>query len=243
MEISEYKNIYKNEGSHFFYTSLHSLILGLVGRMALPASSKILDAGCGTGLLAKKLQPFGDVTGLDYKSEAVGYAKRRGVKVVRGSVTKLPFPKNSFDLVTSIDVIYHKSIREDTRALGEFNRVLTRGGYLLLRVPATRWLHSKHDVHVHTRERYELSDLKHKLIKADFKIIRLTYVNFSLFPLAIAKQMFESLKEGSPQSGVQKTNGVLNSFLGFLIRIENFFLLRGLNLPVGIGLVAVCQKM
>jgi SAM-dependent methyltransferase len=154
----------------------------------------------------------------------------------------LPFPENSFDLVTSIDVIYHKSIKEDARALGEFNRVLARGGYLVLRVPANRWLHSKHDVHVHTRERYELPDLKHKLTKTGFKITRLTYVNFSLFPLAIAKQIFESFGESSPQSGIQKTNGALNLFLGFFLRLENFILLSGLNLPVGIGLVAVCQK-
>jgi 2-polyprenyl-3-methyl-5-hydroxy-6-metoxy-1,4-benzoquinol methylase len=79
MEITEYKNIFDNEKSHFFYVANHGIVLSFVKKFKSRGKVNILDAGCGTGLLAKKLEEFGDVWGIDISPIAVNFAKIRGL--------------------------------------------------------------------------------------------------------------------------------------------------------------------
>lgn len=241
MHVSEYKNIFENEETHFFYTANHTIILALLEKFSPKKRVlKILDAGCGTGLLAKKLEKYGNVIGVDISPEALKFAKKRGTKAVLGSVDKLPFKDNSFDVVTSMDVIYHKQV-DDNKALLEFYRVLKPGGILILRVPANKWLRTNHDKHVHTRERYSRSELKNKLEKAGLIIRKLTYINLSLLPLAIISQLKESIFPKEVSSGVNKIPASINSQLNNILiseeKLSTYF-----NLPFGLGLIAVCQK-
>lgn len=243
MEIPEYKNIFENEETHFFYVGNHKVIISLIEKYTRDASKKlkILDAGCGTGLLANKMGQFGEVIGIDNNPEAVRFAKKRGVNVSRGSVNKLLFKDKSFDLVVSMDVIYHRAV-DDQKALREFFRVLRPGGILILRVPAIRWLGTLHDKHVHTRERYSKEELGKKLERAGFAVEKLSFVNLSLVPLVLLRRLWEEIvKPKGSASAVAKFPQILNSLLSFLLLAEARFLTRG-NLPLGIGLVAVCRK-
>lgn len=242
MEIQEYKNIFENEETHFFYVGNHKIILSLIEKYTADASKlKILDAGCGTGLLAKKLEKYGDpVEAVDISPYAVKLAKKRGVRVRQASVDKLPFRDNAFDLVVSVDVIYHRRV-DDKKALAEFFRVLKPGGLLILRVPANKWLGTLHDRHVHTRERYGKEELKEKLENAGFIIEKLSFVNLSLVPLVLERRLWERIVRPRGVSAVGKFPGILNRLLSFLLLSEARFLTAG-NLPLGIGLVAVCQK-
>lgn len=242
MEIAEYRNIYENEDTHFFYVGNHKIILSLVEKYTRDVSGKlkILDAGCGTGLLAKKLEQFGEVVAVDSSPEAIKFAKRRGVNARLASVNKLPFKDNVFDLVASVDVIYHKMV-DDKKALAEFFRVLKPGGILILRVPANKRLGTLHDKHVHTRERYDKENLREKLENDGFVIEKLSFVNLSLVPLVLGRRLWERIVRPRGVSAVGKFPRILNSLLSFLLSLEARFLLAG-NLPLGIGLVAVCQK-
>lgn len=242
MEISEYKNIFKSEETHFFYVGNHKVIISLVEKYAPRAGRlKILDAGCGTGLLAKKLARFGNVAAIDASPEAVKFSQKRGVSARRASVNKLPFKVGSFDLIVSVDVIYHKAV-DDEAALGEFFRVLRPGGILIIRVPANKWLGTLHDEHVHTRERYSKENLKEKLEGAGFEIEKLSFVNLSLVPLVLGRRVWERvMKPKGSASAVSKFPWVLNSLLSFLLSLEASFLREG-SLPLGIGLVTVCRK-
>lgn len=242
MEISEYKNIFKSEETHFFYVGNHKVIISLVEKYAGRAGGlKILDAGCGTGLLAKKIKKYGDVAAVDISPYAVKLAKIRGVPARQASVDKLPYKNNAFDLVVSVDVIYHRRV-DDKKALAEFFRALKPGGVLILRVPANKWLGTLHDEHVHTRERYSKENLKEKLESAGFEIEKLSFVNLSLVPLVLGRRVWEGImKPRGSASAVSKFPWVLNSLLSFLLSLEAGFLREG-NLPLGIGLVAVCRK-
>lgn len=240
MQTAEYKNIFQNESSHFFYKANHAIVLSLAKRFLGVKSPKILDAGCGTGLLAKKLGRLGNVWGIDISPEAVKFAKKRGVKVKRASVLKIPFQANTFDLVTSLDVIYHKQVK-DNIALSEFYRVLKPGGILILRVPANKWLRLVHDKEVHTRERYTHYELQKKLLRAGFQIELLSFVNMVLLPLAILKQLKESLSNKKIESGVGRVYPFINKIILTLLLIE-VTLLRYVNLPFGLGLISVCRK-
>lgn len=240
MEIVEYRNIFQNEKDHFFYKANHEIVLSLVRRYLAAQSAMVLDAGCGTGLMAAKLGRFGRVWGIDISPEAVKFAKKRNVKVKKASVLKIPFRADTFDLVTSIDVIYHKQVR-DSIALSEFYRVLKPGGILILRVPANKWLRLVHDKEVHTRERYTPYELQKKLLRAGFQIELLSFVNMVLLPLAILKQLKESLSNKKIESGIGKMHPVINKIILALLLIE-VTLLRYVNLPFGLGLVSVCRK-
>lgn len=243
MDISEYRNIFENEESHFFYLGNHKIILSLVRKyFGDPGKNlKILDAGCGTGLLAKKLEEFGEVTAVDNSPEAIKFAKKRGVPARLSSVNKLPFGDNAFDLVVSVDVIYHRAV-DDRRALGEFFRVLRPGGFLVLRVPANKWLGTLHDRHVHTRERYGRKNLRESLEDTGFIIEKLSFVNLSLVPLVLGRRLWERVRRPAVSaSAVEKFPGILNSLLSFLLSLEAWILTTG-DLPLGIGLVAVCRK-
>lgn len=242
MDISEYRNIFENEKSHFFYVGNHRVILSLVEKYTKAQDLKILDAGCGTGLLAKKLEKFGNIEAVDISPEALKFAKKRGIKVKQASVTQLPFKVNTFDLVVSVDVIYHKEV-DDQKALSEFFRVLKPGGVLVLRVPANKWLNLRHDTHVHTRERYNKGELLEKLKIPGFKIEKISFVNFVLLPLAAIRYLFERLNpDREVSSGIEKTSPFfINAVLTFILFIEALLIAK-LNFPFGLGLVAVCRK-
>lgn len=243
MQAPEYENIYKNEASHFFYVSNHAIILSLVKKyLDVPRSkAKILDAGCGTGLLGKKLQRYGEVQGVDINPQAVKFAKKRGLKSQQATVNRLPFPKNTFDLVVSMDVLYHIQV-DDVKALKEFYRILKTGGFVIIRVPAYKWLHLKHDRHVHTRERYSLEEIRNKIQRAGFSTKKVSYVNMALLPLAIVKQFVETItSKKEVSSGVDSENKLVNDILLSFLSIEPK-IIPYLNLPFGLGIVAVGQK-
>lgn len=89
------------------------------------AGMKVLDAGCGDGVLSlMMLEKGAEVVGVDLSSPNIDSAKKRAgresVQFVLGDVENLPFPDNSFDLVVSSHVLEHlpdfdKGLREVMR--------------------------------------------------------------------------------------------------------------------------------
>jgi ubiquinone/menaquinone biosynthesis C-methylase UbiE len=101
----------------------------------------VLDVGCGGGKTVHrlaKLVPKGKVYGLDYSADMVQYSKeinqdliaQNRVEIAEGTVEKIPFPEDFFDLVTAIETYYFWN--NFTAALEEINRVLKPDGRLLL---------------------------------------------------------------------------------------------------------------
>lgn len=243
VEIQEYRNIYENEGKHFFYRANRALFLSFISGLRKKSGRplKILDAGCGTGLLAKKLRAFGEVTGVDIDPRAIFYSKKRGIKVRKASINNLPFKSKTFDVVVSMDVLYHKRVN-DKKALSEIYRVLKPHGYVLLRVPANPILFSSHDRFVHTRERYIKSKLFKKLTNAGFGVEKISYVNSILFFPALAKVVFEKITGARhSSSGINRIPNILNQTIIVLSSVESL-ILKHFSLPIGIGLFAVAKK-
>ena len=247
MELSEYKNIFEHEGEHFFYVSTHELVLSLLDRelgvsqVKQSKHLKILDAGCGTGLLSKKLQRFGRVIGIDFSREALKFAKNRGIVTKQARIEKIPFADNSFDVVVSIDVLVSKSIKNDLKPIKEFYRVLKPGGILILRVSANSWLKLSHDRHVHIGRRYQKGQFATKLKNAGFEISKLSYIHAPLFPLIVLRHFWEMLTKPTTHSTIGSVNSKLNSFIIWILRFENK-VFHKINLPFGVGLITVCRK-
>jgi ubiquinone/menaquinone biosynthesis C-methylase UbiE len=243
MDRHEYQLMAENEDSHFFYLGNHALILGLIDKFtASQKRLKILDAGCGTGGLSRKLQQSGHlVSAVDNNSLAVNLAKKKGVKAQKSSLDKLPFASNLFDVVVCIDVLYHKQIGNDLKALRELTRVLKKNGLIIIRVPALAQLASNHDKLVHTRERYQKEKLIKLINKTPLRIEKISFVNFCLFLPLLIKVLYEKMLRIQVKSAVNKPSPVLNRILTKLLLLESAFLIN-YSWPLGIGLVVVARK-
>lgn len=243
MEISEYRNIFENERTHFYYVGTHNLFFQFVKRnLPKKTGNIILDAGCGTGALMKKMRSVGKIYGIDVSNEALKFAKSNGLKLLKkGSITNLPYKDNFFDAVYSVDVLYHKQVKSDLTALKEINRVLKPGGILIIKNPAHNWLRGSHDIVIHTKRRYSKAGLGRKLKKSGFEIVKISYVNIFFFPVAIAKRLFDTLFGGKPVSDVQTLPYSLNKLLINAYNLEINLLLK-VNIPFGLSVFAIARK-
>lgn len=97
---------------------------------------KGLDVGCGTGLLAARLEEAGYVmAGVDPSEGMLEILRARspGIRAERGSGTSLPFADDSFDLVLSVAVMHHIADPDDVRrTLSEMVRVARPSGRMLV---------------------------------------------------------------------------------------------------------------
>ena len=160
-----------------------------LARVLSDQPARILDAGCGTGGLIRRLEgrfPKWQWTGVDLEPPACALARERcGTRIIEASVENIPLNEATFDAVVMADVLYH--LDDDAAALQEAFRVLRPGGLLVVNVPAHRWLWSYHDVTVHGRRRYERGELRNKLAAAGLAVERMTHWNMLPLPLVWAR--------------------------------------------------------
>jgi SAM-dependent methyltransferase len=245
MNAAEYEAMYRVEDSMWWYTGMRRIADALLGAR-VPRGARILDAGCGTGGNVAWLGRRGVAHGVDLSPEAMRFCRKRGLTTVaRASVLDLPYRGETFDLVTSFDVIYHLDVADDVAALRELARVLRRGGTLLVRVPAFQGLTSAHDAAVHTRQRYTRAELSEKVARAGLRVIRATYANSLLFPLAAAARLGARRAGTTPaaehESDVRPVAAPLNRLFGATLRMEAALLTRW-NLPVGLSAVVLAER-
>jgi SAM-dependent methyltransferase len=244
MEPGEYKTMYTVEDRHWWYLGMQRITTGLLDHLYPGRTDlNILDAGCGTGAVMVYLSRYGAVAGFDLSELALDFCRQRGLtRLCRATVSRLPYPDQAYDLVTSFDVLYHVQVSDYRRAIGEFHRVLKPGGRLFLRLPAYNWLRAHHDEVVHTRHRFTDAEIGHALTAGGFAVEKLSYANTLLFPLALVKRLGERLAPArSGSSDVQANPGWLDRWLGRLLGLEARWLVRH-RLPYGLTVVAVARK-
>jgi SAM-dependent methyltransferase len=122
-----------------------------------PPPARLLDVGCGTGVLAARLAARGyEATGLDPSEGMLHMLRERAPEVtaVQASATEMPFGDGEFDLTVSVATMHHIADPDSVRrALAEMVRVVRPGGtvivwdhnprnpywpYLMKRVPQDR---------------------------------------------------------------------------------------------------------
>jgi ubiquinone/menaquinone biosynthesis C-methylase UbiE len=98
----------------------------------LEKHAKILDAGCGTGLVGAELAKRGYAAfdGVDLSAEMLRYAKTRGyTKLFQYSLNDpLPISDGAYDAIISAGLFTHGHVK--THAIRELIRITKSGGYL-----------------------------------------------------------------------------------------------------------------
>ena len=250
MNPAEYAHMYREEERHWWYLGMRSIVLSILQPALLPEPPRVLDAGCGTGFnLGWLRRQYGaNVTGIDIYPDGLRFSQSRGESnLVRGDVSELPFRPESFDLVTSFDVLSHVAGEEARRrALTEFLRVLRPGGGLLIRVAAHEWLRSSHDDEILTQHRYGEKELRAAVSRAGFSLTRSTYANAILFPAAVLWRFFKKTglaPAGSDVRPATRGPGVINRALLAALRCEAGLLRRPrFRFSTGLSLFLLAQK-
>lgn len=246
MEATEYEIMFHREEDYWWYVGLRDLVRAQTQKFLRDRKSfRILDAGCGTGKLLEESKAFRPV-GLEYSTEALKFVRRRGMdNVVQASVCQIPFADESFDLVTSMDVLYTVQAPGDLQSLREFRRILKPGGMLLMNLPAYNFLRSHHDVAIHTRQRYTQGGLRSMLTDAGFRIFTITYRNTALFPLAAGLRLVQKLfnpRPESAQSDLRPLPRLVNWAFMLPLFLENRLIRLGGRLPFGLSVYCVAIR-
>jgi ubiquinone/menaquinone biosynthesis C-methylase UbiE len=188
------------------------------------------------------LSRFGLVTGVDLSVLALRFCQQRElVSLNQAAVTSLPFDDACFDLVTSFDVLYHRDVGDYHRALKEFYRVLRPGGHVFLRLPAYNWLRGRHDEIIHTAHRFTTTEMHRALTARGFTVVKLSYANTLLFPLALGKRLLEKVLPFKAISDLQDFPPWQDALLAQFLFAEAYWLVDH-SLPFGLTVVAVGRK-
>jgi ubiquinone/menaquinone biosynthesis C-methylase UbiE len=242
MQPDEYRKMAEVEDAMWYFRALHRHVGRSLRRVLPPTQARVLDAGCGTGGLLRRLReerPGWTLTGLDYSPLACGFASERlGSPVVQGSITELPFADAHFDAITSCDVVCQVAAPE--QALHEFNRCLAPGGYVVLNMPAYQWMYSYHDRTTGNLRRYSRGEVNDLFRASGFRVVRSTYWNMFAFPLVVLRRKI--MPPAAPSSDVGRFPAPVEAGFNALMAAEHAWLATGATLPFGNSVLTVAQK-
>jgi 2-polyprenyl-3-methyl-5-hydroxy-6-metoxy-1,4-benzoquinol methylase len=166
-------------------------------RMAqLTGDEKVLDAGCGEGVLTELLAgSCAHVNAVDiaYNALPERILKMANVSFAPMNVESLAFSDATFDRVCCVEVLEH--LLNPEKALAEFSRVLKPGGILAFSYPTINRtlarqfrLKPYHKVSEHLNE-YSYGELAEKLAAAGFKIEQSEGIAFDFGFLNVLKKL------------------------------------------------------
>jgi SAM-dependent methyltransferase len=196
-------------------------------------TGRALDFGAGFGACHEMLAQYcGEVDAFEMDSEALAGCRARGYAVATAQWEELRGP---YALVGAFDVIEH--LENDVAWLKKIHARMQEGGTIALSVPAFMFLWSEHDVlHQHYR-RYTKKTITKALQDAGFEVIRTSYWNFLLFPVALLMRLIgkaggESLSPSKP----------VNAALDGILTLEAT-LIPTWSLPWGTSVAVIARKV
>lgn len=206
----------------------HKMLDDLESSIVLQYTKKhhtILEVGCGTGLILKRVAPFvAKSVGIDISEGMLEKAREKGLDVFCCSADSMPFSNDTFDVVYSFKVLPHIENIEDT--LKEISRVLKPNGVAVLEFynpnsirgvlkkikKPTAISSNLKDSQVFTR--YDsLKNIKN-LTKDSWKLlsihgVRIFSASYFVYKIPIIKNIFWNLERYFHQSPLSKFGGFL----------------------------------
>jgi SAM-dependent methyltransferase len=243
MNKNYYAIFFEVQKKHWWFVAKKKIVLDHIQRFLSPqfGDLEILDIGCGSGLMLNSLEKIGKTSGMDMSDDAIAFSQ----KIFSGTVKKgllpnnIPYDKESFSLITALDVIEH--VEDDRATLKAIWERLEYGGRAVITVPACMFLWSEHDVQNEHKRRYSLTELRIKLLEIGFKIDKISYFNTLLFPLIATARIIHNIFKSTKGGGIDLPSAPVNFILEKIFSLEKF-ILRFVDMPIGVSVIAVVRK-
>lgn len=255
MDKKAYSELKNEQDTHWWFTARREIICAVIHQYIKELIKKrssdidILDAGCGMGVLLKRLSAYGRVYGMDAEMEAVEYCSDLlkmaggGGTVLQGCLPDdIPFDEKTFDVIVLADCLEH--MKEDGRALANLRkRLKNKESFLVLTVPALMSLWSYNDVFVHHERRYGRKQLISLCRKNGFHVQMCSYFNFWMFPAVwLVRKTKNLLHIDKDDLAYGVKAGPVNAVMTRIFASEKRRLLKKKRFPIGVSLILVASK-
>ncbi|HEX8986184.1 MAG TPA: class I SAM-dependent methyltransferase [Bryobacteraceae bacterium] len=232
----------KAEREAWWFRGMREVLFRLLDPLVAGRSiGRVVEAGWGTGYFARLLQSRYDWRVFPL---ALGWEGVCGVeRLSRADPCALPFVSGSFDAVFSIDLLGNVPPGGEREPLAELTRLLAPKGLLVVRVGAFDLFRSRHSEYLRQQQRYTRPRLIALAESCGLRVLRVSYVNALLAPLALAKfRVCEPFFRSPPSSRIDSEPWWLDRLLYMPLALESYWLGAGLNLPIGQTLLLIGER-
>ena len=243
-ESGYFDQLFKVEEGSFWFRSRNKLLIWALGKY-FPRANNFLEIGCGTGYVlsgVEKAFPHLALCGSEIFSNGLTYTSKRlkNAELFQMDAQHIPF-KDEFDVIGAFDVLEH--IEDDEAVLKQMYQACKPGGGIIVTLPQHAFLWSYMDEYSCHVRRYHVEELKIKVERASFKVIRTTSFASILLPLMmISRSRKQKANPGFDPTSELKINGLLNYLLERVLDLERSMIRLGLSFPAGGSLLLIAEK-
>lgn len=231
------------EADNFWFRSRNRLIIWALRRY-FPEAKSFFEIGCGTGFVLSGIHrvfPAVRLCGSEIFTAGLTFATDRlpDVELFQMDARRIPF-RDEFDVIGAFDVLEH--IKEDEAVLSQMYQAVRKDGGLLITVPHHPFLWSPIDTCARHVRRYQTGELRTRIERSGFSIVRITSFVSLLLPLLIISR-FRMQRAGTEPDDAELNPGrLVNGALERVLDVERGIIRAGLSLPAGGSLLVVARK-
>ena len=205
---------------------------------------KIMDLGCGNGVLSNQIEKYRNVK-IDRVDSDINSLrdnqKVKGKLICYNIEEKNKKIRSYYNIIFLFDVIEH--IKNDKKFILNTLFHIKKNGYLIVNVPSLEFFFSKYDTAVGHLRRYDKKKLFSILDIKNTKIIAMNYWGFCLIPVLALRKILLKFYIKKDFNTIVNIGWKTNSFTNIILKILMYIELKIMKYPlIGSSLMMVVQK-